>query len=292
VLGAATNHADLTFHALAFVPPRLDAPAVVRAASLHRPAWMRFAEQRMPPAAVVPIARDAPLVGGLCGSAAAAIALQRFALLHETIAGFLAAVRRPLAELGPGDVARPGDLAALQAAPAAPIEIFRAALGLAARAFAAVHTTALRPFAERVIEGLAPRLARLSGEVPGLGSLEVRVSATLGPRGRLFEDLMLVGTGTLPDEAGAVDTDAPLLLVAHEGAVRAAAAVLREQRTEAAWALTERVALDAGEQAYRGTCVAAAYGAWRAALDEHGLATRDRALRALVEATVVRLRPA
>ena len=51
--------------------------------------------------------------------------------------------------------------------------------------------------------------------MPGLASLQVRISATLGPRGRLFEDLVLVGTGTLPDEAGAVDTDAPLLLIAQ-----------------------------------------------------------------------------
>src|SRR5262245_54593461 len=107
MLRAATDHADLVFHALAFVPPRVDAPPSVLAASLHRPAWMRFAEEHLPPAAVVPIARDAPLVGSLVSGAEVAVALQGFATLHESVAEFLRSIRLSLAQIDRGAVSRP-----------------------------------------------------------------------------------------------------------------------------------------------------------------------------------------
>lgn len=281
VLRAAADHADLTFHALAFVPPRVDAPTLVRAASLHRPAWIRLATERLPPGAVTPIARDAPLVGALTTTAEIAIAIQRLAFLHGTIAAFLATARHALADLRPEDVSRPEDLAEIQAAPPAPVEIFRAALALSARAFSAAHTGLFHPFAERVIEALAPRWEALAAELPGLAAIDLHVSATLGPRGRLLEDTVLVGTETTPWDGGPIDTATPIALAAHEASVRAASVVLRERAVPAPWALIERVALDGAALAYRGTSVEQPYAAWRLALHEDDLAPRDAAIDAL-----------
>jgi hypothetical protein len=290
VLGAATDHADLTFHALAFVPPRADAPALVHAASLHRPAWIRLATVHLPPAAVTPIARDAPLVGTLTATAEIAIAIQRLAFLHATIAAFRSTARRALAELEPKDVARPADLAEMKAAPAAPIEIFRAALALSAQAFSSVHAEALHPFAERVLEVLAPRWTALAAELPCLGAIDLRVSATLGPRGRLLEDVVLVGTETTPWDEGPIDVATPLALAAHEASVRAASVVLRERAIAAPWALIERVALDAAALAYRGTSVEEPYAVWRLGLHEGDLAQRQAGTEALARETSRRLR--
>lgn len=275
MLRASTDHADLTFHALAFVPPRLDAPPLVRAASLHRPEWMRFATEHLPPGAVVPIERDAPLLGSLITTPEVAVALQRFATLHDNIAGFLATVREPLASVPPERVARASDLEALQHAPAAPVEILRAAAGLAAREFAAEHATHLRPFAERVIAALSPRLDALSAEVPALGSFDVRISATLGPRGRLVDHTVIAGTTTFPLDRGPLDTTTPLLLVAHEAAVRAAAMACAARELPALWSLVERIALDAAALAFERSSARDTLAAWRARLDLRGLAPRD-----------------
>ena len=290
MIRAAGPHADLVFHALAFVPPRRDAPPLVDAASLHRPAWIHLATERLPPGAVAPIAEDAPLVGALVTDGPIAIALQRFALLHPTIAAFLATARRALADLRPEDVARPADLAEIQAAPPAPVEIFRAALALAARAFAAAHAGALEPFAHRLIEALAPRWEALTAELPALASIDLRVSATLGPRGRLVEDTVIAGTATLPWDGGPLDTGTPLALAAHEASVRAAAALLRERALPASWALVERVALDGAARAYRGTAAEQPYTAWRLPLHEAALAPRDRTTCALAAEVARRLR--
>lgn len=290
MLRAAPDHADLVFHALAFVPPRLDAPALVRAASLHRPEWMRYAEAHLPPAAVAPIARDAALVGSLVSSGDIALALQHFITLHRSIAELLGSARAELVELGPGEVARPGDLAALKAAPQAPVEIFRGALALAGRAFAAAHTAQLRPFSERVIEELRPRLERLAAELPGTATREVWLSATLGPHGRLLDHAIAVGTRTLPHDEGPCDSDTPLALVAHEAAVRAAAKALARRGMAAPWALLERVALDAGAQAYRGASAEEAYEGWRRDLDMSALAPPGAMTNALVTEAAIALR--
>lgn len=281
MLRAAPDHADLTFHALAFVPVRLDAPELVRAASLHRPAWIQLAPLHLPPEAVTPIARDAPLVGALAGTAEIALALQRLAFLHETIAAFRATARRALADLRPEDVARPLDLAEIQRVPQAPVEILRAALALSARAFSAAHAEVLLPFAERVLGELAPRWEALVAELPGLAAIDLRVSATLGPRGRLVDDVVLVGTETTPWSAGPVDTATPLALAAHEASVRAASAVLRRRSIPAPWALIERVALDGAALAYRGTTVEEPYARWRLALHEGALVQRSPSTEAL-----------
>lgn len=283
MIRAAGSHADLTFHALAFVPPRAGAPALVHAASLHRPAWIHLASERMPQDAVAPIAHDAPLVGTLTTTAEIAIALQRLALLHASIGSFLATVRRALAELGPADVERPGDLAEIQRAPAAPVEILRGAMALSARAFEGVHTAALLPFAGRVIDALRPRWEALVAELPGLAPIEVHVSSTLGPRGRLTGDTVLAGTTTMPWDAGAPDTSTPLALAAHEASVRAAGAVLRERAIAAPWELIERIALDGAALAYRGTAAEEPYAVWRLGLHEGGLAPRDEATERLAE---------
>ena len=275
MLDTASDHADLAFHALAFVPARIDAPGLVHAASIHRPAWMRFATERLPPAAVIPIARDAPLVGALTTSAEIAIALQRLATLHESIATFLATVRSPLSELHASAVCRAADLAELRAAPQEAIEILRGAMGLAARSFAAAHVAVLRPFAERVALALSPRWGALTTELPGLGALHLRISATLGPFGRVVDDTILVGTRTLPDAPGPLDTDTPLAIAAHEASVRAAGLALRARGTPAPWPRIERVALDAAERAYRATSAELAYMEWRSHLSTAGLSPRD-----------------
>jgi hypothetical protein len=292
MLRAAPDLADLVFHALAFVPPRVDAPPLVRAASLHRPEWMRYAEEHLPPAAVVPIARDAPLVGALVTSGDVALALQHFVTLHRSIAEMLRTIRASLGELGPGDVTHPGDLAAITAAPPAPMEIFRAALGLAGRAFAAAHASGLHAFSVRGIEALRPRLMQLAAEVPGASTLEVWLSATLGPHGRLLDDAIVVGTRSLPHEDGAFDTDTPLAIVAHEAAVRAAGRALARRAMASPWALIERVALDCGAHVYRGTPAEHAYEGWRREVDTSGLAPRDKVTSALAEEAAFELRGA
>ncbi len=290
VLRAASDHADLAFHALAFVPPRVDAPELVRATSLHRPAWIHLATERLPPEAVMPIAHDAPLVGALTTTAEIAIALQRLACLHDTIGSFLATVRRAVADLGAADVARPADLAEIQAVPAAPIEILRAALALSARAFEAAHVQVLRPFAGEVLAALTPRWEALVAQLPSLATLDLHVSATLGPRGRLVNDTALVGTTTMPWDGGPPDTATPLALAAHEASVRAAGAVLRGRAIPAPWSLIERIALDGAALAYPGTVVEEPYAVWRLRLHEGGLAPASAATETLASEVRRRLR--
>ncbi|MEZ4296225.1 MAG: hypothetical protein R3B70_14735 [Polyangiaceae bacterium] len=290
MLRAASDHADLTFHGLAFVPPRVDAPDLVRAASLFRPAWVALANERFPAGAFAPIAHDAPAVGAMAGTAEAALGLQRLAFLHDSIPRFLSTARRSLSELQPADVDRPDELAALKLVPEAPVEVFRSGLLLSARAFTAVHAVALRPFESRVIEALAPRWERLVQQSPGLADLTVHVSATLGPRGRLLGDTVHVGTSTLPFAADAPDTDTPLALAAHEASVRASAEALRAHGSSAPWSLIERAALAGAALAYRGTEVEAAYAVWRLGLSEVGLSPHDAAIEHLAGEIRDRLR--
>lgn len=290
MLRTASDHADLAFHALSFVPAPERAPALVHAASLFRPEWIAWAKKHLPSGAITLIAQDAPLIGALCSTSEIALGLQRFAFLHGSIEQLVASARLPLGEMGTEHVARPLDLRALRELPAAPIEIFRAALALSARVFARAHAEQLRPFAERVISALAPRWDALLGELPALSGLSLRISSTLGPRGRLSESTLHVGTTSLPHPTEPVDTDTPLALAAHEASVHAASEVLAAHDIPAHWAIVERAALDGAALAYAGTSAEQAYLDWRRGLNEDGLAPRDAKIAALALLVKARLR--
>ncbi len=275
----ASDHASLTFHALAFVPlgGRTDEPTI-SAASLLRPAWATFARSTFHSAAVTPIAEDGPLIGALTNSTNIALGLQRFATLHGSISGFLRTIRRPLEELLPSDVEEPADLETLVALPSAPMELLRGALGLMARPFAEAHSKVLSPFETRVLREFVPRWGEVCVEAPGLRAFEIRVSATLGPAGRLFGNTVFVGTSTLPNEPGEPDSNTPLAISIHEAAVATSHAALRKAGISSDWATVERVALDAAEQAFLASTVEPVLTNWRKSLHLGNLAKRTAEL--------------
>jgi hypothetical protein len=287
VIEAASPFADLVFHVLAFVPAPPGGSALSRAASLHWPAWIRLAAERLPPDAVEPARRDAALLSAMLADDRVAATIQVLALLHDEPASAAAAALRSVRALGAGDVASAWARAELARLPEEPVEILRIAVALCAADFDREHAALLAPYAAEVVGALRPRLADLAARVPAVGRARLRFSTTLGPRGRGMDRAVFVGTSTLPGDA-TVDLDTPLVYALHETAVLAAEQALG--RGTGRWALVERVALEAEKRVVVGTALEGPHASWLERLDDAGLVRPDAADQGAVLATVEALR--
>lgn len=283
---AAGAYVDLVFHALALIPVAREAGAEARAASLYRPSY-RDAVAGLDSELTAPFAEDGALLATLLADPRLAQGVSLLALLHGSIDELLRSARWDLASLPPPSTAAPTVLAYLQALPMAPLEILRADLLLAAPSFARFHAQVLEPFSV----ALASRL-----EVHDVGAAalpdEVRVSATLGPHGRVLSSgdgpTILVGVDVTafsePVDDAKVAAMAALAL--HEHAVQVASQAASALGLEASWARVEAAALEVEARGVAGTPLERAWRAWRASLSTAGLAAPDAAL---VEATLARL---
>jgi hypothetical protein len=241
------SFAALTFHGLAHVP-------LAGVASLFEPAYVAWCAATMLPDAREPLAADGPGIGAEIDREGTALAVQWLPRIHVEIASFVNAATTDLAMLGAADEATA--LAALRTAPPVGIEWLRADLALAARAFdswRASREPALREHADAVAAALvlAPVAVR-----PRL----VRVSWSLGSRGRGFEDEVVVGA---PAAWNGLDARAPAAVAIHEHAV----VLARGDYAEREWS-----ALRSVSRALEGTALEPAHAAWLASRDLGALA--------------------
>lgn len=284
-MGRASLHADLVFHALAFVPAAAGAPAASRAASLFDPRWIAFARGTMEEEAFAPIAEDAGVLSGLLAPVEVAHGIGWLAELFDDVEPMRRCARRGLDELTEGDVASPVALFALRGLPAAAVEILRADLALMARAFEGAHARTLGPHRDRALAAMRARAAQLPGWL-ARALAPVELSATLGEHGRGFERAIVVGVAGRPGEE--VDPDASLIWAIHEVVVQRAAALAREGGASG-WARVEAIALTAEEHLLRETPLRAAFEGWSARLDRSGLAPVDGGVRAAASTVLASL---
>lgn len=194
---------QLVLHVLAHVPR-------AGPGDLHDPQHLAAAAPLWSPGARALLAEDAATLAALWRAAPALDRLDALPDLHASLAAFRRTAARPLAALGPGDVADPALLRALQAlGPAG--ELVHALLGLLAPEFAEIHERALAPMLTRAAADLAPWLAVLAAAVPGLAAARVELAWSLGGRGRALPARILVGAGG--------DPRLPAVVAAHEHAV-------------------------------------------------------------------------
>lgn len=275
----ASIAAELVFHALAFVPVSPVAPAAARAASLAWPRYAAFAASEMPAEAVAPFVEDAPLLSRLFEQVEVSHGIFWLAELFDDLETLLAVAGAGIHEIDPARVRSPVALQALQALPIEPVEIMRADLALAAKAFGDAHALLLSPHSQKFLEALSACLGETTTFAGRSVIEEARFATTLGPRGRGFPSQTFVGSSSLPGDAP-LDTDSPLVLAAHEAAVHAASRALSSAGVHPTWSEVEPVALEAARDWLSATPLAAAHAAWSASLDRSGLAQLTPVLRA------------
>lgn len=283
----ASVYTDLVFHLLAFVPVGRDAPPLARAASSFSEPYKRWARASLPAEAVDPCERDAELLGAMLARPEVATGIQLLAILHEDTTQAIQAALKSVRELTARDVASPWALSALQRLPPEPVEIARIALALAAPEFAEAHATTIAPLAQGALAEIHPLLEACKPSLGALASARLQLSAPLGEHGRGYGDGIIVGLHTLPPEP--TRPAGPLVFAVHEIAVQAASKALEERGLQGTWALSERAALQAGEQAVAGSVLEAPYLAWRAGLDTSGLAREGEVPPEVVSEVVARL---
>ncbi|MFO0552434.1 MAG: hypothetical protein U0271_28860 [Polyangiaceae bacterium] len=279
-LATASRVAELVFHGLAMIPVTTTSSAPVRAASLFDERYCAFVRAHLPVDARAPFEDDAALLAQLFEDVRVAHGIGWMAALHLELDALLATARSTLAELVPAQVSSPLALGALASLPEAPVELFRAAILLAAPAFDAAfdlvfgeHLSALEHEVTECARAVGPRI--LDG---------VRLSATLGLHGRVLANEIYVGATALPGEP--IDPAPTLVLIAHERAVSLAHAALTERGLRSDWSTVEAVALAAEPRLLSGTPLEAAQSAWLGSLGRAGLATMDSELSDIADRIV------
>lgn len=217
-----------------------------------------------------------------------ALASQHLPRLFHDLAQLHATGGRPLAELDPGDVARPNTLRALLRGDARLAELLFCGMQLAAPAVACAPTPA-----GATLGPLESALRALAEHAPGLRVAgAIVLTCALGASGRVYRDdarpAIYVGAA-LPPEQGA-------LLALHELAVSVAMTVSASVSASASVALAtachlpaERVALDAVTALLRGTPFAATQASRLAGLDVGALPPSSE-VTGLTASVVARLR--
>jgi hypothetical protein len=286
VIGAPSLYPDLVFHFFAFVPLSQTATPRARAASLYWPRWVDFARRRLAGDALVVVERDAALLAELVArDDDLAATIQILALLHDDAD---AAARSSLLDVAaiPDTDCRPAIRSVLAKLPPTPVEVARLAIALASDDFAGAHREILAPFAAGITHELTPRLCEVAAWLGALGRFELRLSTTLGPRGRAIGSTIFVGTSSVPGDE-ILDLDAPVVLALHEVAVATAAAVLGAHQRASGWEAVEALALAAEERLVAGKALEPAHRSWRESLDVSGIETTSD--EALVQEVVARL---
>lgn len=273
---------DLVFHGLAFVPAAAGASADARAASLYWPPYVASVRADLPLGAWEPLEVDAGLLSLLFEPVTVAHAIALFADLHGSIAAFQRTARLGLCELGDGDVASVQALHALRRLPEQAVELFRASLLLCAREFELVHRERFEPFQREVARLIGPCLAGLEPVLQRLDLTGVRLSSTLGPRGRGLPSGVIVGVSSPP--GGALPPPEPTLVMAvHERLVERVADTFVARGWQTDWSRVEAVAIALERDLTRGTRLEQAQHGWLAAIDTSGLAPVEGELAQVVD---------
>jgi hypothetical protein len=278
---AVTNaFAELAFAALAHLPPpSARAGSAAAAASMADPRWLAWAGAGALPAPVrEELGRDAATVAVLLADAGAEAVLSVHALpaLHHDLESFETAGRDELASLEPGRVADAGVLRLLQGVPAAPLELLRCAMLLAAPAWRTAWP-AVRDELDAASAACESSFAAAGALSPRLAAQEVELAHALGFRGRAVAGRIWVGAPLPWNDHGPDDA---AMWALHEVAVVAAAAAgaqagddsaLQPQDAASRWRSDEAVAIRAVAELVAGTAVASAHARWLGRLSLHAL---------------------
>ncbi len=245
----ASEFAELCFHALAHIP--LQGPE-----RLFDPRYVAFAERTLPLEAREPLAADAQAIGAELERTSTSGAVQWLPLLHADVASFTKTALSELKELGPVD-ADGTALAALQAVESRAIEWLRADLLLIAEAFVLTY--------HRTPQSVSNELEALLSTVPAPEKpARVELALALGPRGRAFTDVVIVGAPAAWWCMDEVDRAIPAVLALHEHAVLGAAGDYVDREWQALTSLARRIV--GHDERLR-----AAHQRWLARLDLDGL---------------------
>ena len=219
-----SSFADLAFHVLAHL-------AVPGHTSLHSSRYVAWARRELEAPAVDPIVEDVEVLAALHAKERRVESLHALPFLHERIEDMLASAPRPLEELGPDDVADAAVLRALRPVDTELVEILRADIALAARAYARAFETRIRPLLAHACDALRDPFAIACDLMPSLLTARIELAHPLGMRGRVLRDRIVVGS---PAEWNDVTPESAIVLAMHERAVSLA---------HGSWADVERHAL-------------------------------------------------
>lgn len=211
MLHVASDFTQLALHSLAHLP--LPGPE-----RLLDPAYLAWSSASLPEDARGPIERDAELLARQCGGTSRGMLLQAAPELFEDIAQLRASARLDLVELSAADVAAPALLASYRSSAIDTVELWRAAVALAAPAFAAAWHEDLLPRCTDALEAVRGPLEDARRLHPALSDARVEFAWPLGPRGRAFARRIVVG---VPGDWGGLAPEVPAVVALHEAAVRA-----------------------------------------------------------------------
>lgn len=219
-----SSFANLAFHVLAHL-------AVPGHTSLFSPRYVAWARRELGPAAVDAIVEDAAVLAALHAAEPNVESLHALPFLHHRIDDMLATAARPLGALGPTDVADAAVLRALRSVDPKLVDILRADIALAGRAYARVFDDRIRPALARACDTVREPFALACELMPTLLTARIELAHPLGQRGRVLRDRIVVGA---PAEWNDVTPETTIVLAMHERAVSLA---------EGDWATVERQAL-------------------------------------------------
>ncbi|GAB5542923.1 MAG: hypothetical protein SangKO_026830 [Sandaracinaceae bacterium] len=262
VLRVANDYTQLCCHALTFLP----LPGPERLSDARYLAWLRAT---LPGMAWEPIARDAETIVALARGDAS-LDLQLLPELYGDVAQLRATAALAMTELSDGDVADARVLARVR--DAKHVELLRAAISLAAPAFAtAWHRELLASCLER-LERLRAPMAEATERCPALQGADVELVWSLGARGRAFEQRVLVG---VPDDWSGLAPESPAVLAMHEAMVRDAGRRESGDYVRAEWSALSAVARQLADAT---DALRDAHARWLAGLDLAPLVTQAKAL--------------
>lgn len=202
----ASDYASLCFHGLAHLPLR--GPE-----RLYDLGYLEHARGTLPMEAIEPLATDASAIAiALQSRAGATLAAQWLPRLHPSIDSFLAASALELNEIEDADARA---LASLRAHHCDGLEWLRTDLLLIAQAYAASAPD---------LTSEASALQEHAADLVDLGLPEhFEVAPSLGPRGRAYPNVIIVGAPQPWWCRDEIDRAIPLVLAIHENAVRSGA---------------------------------------------------------------------
>jgi hypothetical protein len=219
-----SSFADLVFHVLSHL-------AVPGHTSLHAPRYVVWARRELDAGAVDPIAEDATVLSALHAAEPHVESLHALPFLHDRIDDMLASAARPLDELRPVDVADAAVLRALRSVDPKLVDILRADIALAGRAYARTFEARIRPLLVRACDALREPFAIACDLMPSLLTARIELAHPLGRRGRVIRDRIVVGAPSVWND---VTPESAIVLAMHERAVSLA---------QGEWATVERLAL-------------------------------------------------
>lgn len=279
---------ECVLHVLAHAP--LNDPA-----SLHDARYLRHVHARLPAHAWNAAADDGTLVATLHARAGAdAWALQCLAVMHRDGRQLRMVSRRPLHDVGDGEVAERWALKALRALATrheALVEVVRADVGLAAGAYLDAYESVWGDAMRRALEEVRAAFERAAEVAPALKGVPVYLSSVLGARGRALGAMPAILVGA-PLAWNELAPEHAVIQALHERAVMLAEGGGGDARSR--YVVAEWRALRAVERLVAGTALAEARARWASRFDLSGVAReaeeRGEAGEGAVDELVARLR--